>query len=145
MLKVFHREVIKANRLLCVATACNFLHHLLLIQVVVIEDSAVRLAIVGALHCSTVLLKLLQVYALAWSIPGFINVLHVAVERAELHQELCLVQVPLIIVNICFDSRFFLITTVSKVSCFVQSFAKLIIVPDPPRYLVLRLLLSLRR
>ena len=91
------------------------------------------------------LLELLQVNALAWSIPRFIDVLHVAVERAELHQELCLVQILLIIVNISFDSRFFLITAVCEVSCLVQSFAKLIIVPDPPRYLVLRLLLSLRR
>ena len=100
-------------------------------QIIIVEVATHRLPIVRFYLTFETLLELIIVYALDLTGPFRVDVLHVAVEAAELGQEFSLVEVPRAILNISLDPRLFIKSTIRVQASFVKRCAEKCIILQP--------------
>ena len=86
-----HREVIKADRLFCIAATINLSYEHFLSQVVIVEIAPHRLSIVHFKLSAQRLFKLVIVKPMAILIPLTVHILHVAIKAAKFSEEFRLV------------------------------------------------------
>ena len=144
VLQVLDGEIIQADGLSSVPATVNVLNHQLLPGVVVVELGCIRL-VIGLFLLLAQTFKIRQVQALARRIPVFVNILHVAIHRAELHQEFRFVEVLHVSVDVGLNARLLLIPTIREVTSLVEGLAKDVIVLYPHFGLLFSLLLLICR